>query len=129
MAAEYGPGFLAQDRATRLFLYRGDMDAEWSAYGNPDAHAICAAFAAGINAYIALAEQDASLLPPEFAAMDISPARWQAEDVVRIRSHALCRNVESEVAPRPGRRARRTGHRSRAPLDRAAVGTAASPRA
>jgi len=98
MAADYGPGFLAQDRATRLFLYRGDMDAEWSAYGNPNAHAICAAFAAGINAYIALAEQDASLLPPEFAAMNIKPARWQAEDVVRIRSHALCRNVESEVA-------------------------------
>ncbi len=97
MAADYGPGFLAQDRAARLFLYRGDMDAEWSAYGNPDAHAICAAFAAGINAYIDLAERDASLLPPEFAAMNIRPARWQAEDVVRVRSHALCRNVESEA--------------------------------
>ncbi len=96
MAADYGPGFLAQDRAARLFIYRGDMDAEWSAYGNAEAHAICEAFAAGINAYIALAEQDAALLPPEFAAMQIKPARWQAEDVVRIRSHALCRNVESE---------------------------------
>jgi penicillin amidase len=96
MAADYGPGFLAQDRAARLFLYRGDMDAEWGAYGNAHAHAICAAFAAGINAYIALAEQDPSLLPPEFAAMGIRPLRWQAEDVVRIRSHALCRNVESE---------------------------------
>ena len=30
MAADFGPGFLAQDRAARLFLYRGDMDAEWS---------------------------------------------------------------------------------------------------
>ncbi|HET8995807.1 MAG TPA: penicillin acylase family protein [Acetobacteraceae bacterium] len=97
MAADYGPGFLAQDRAARLFLYRGDMAAEWAAYGNPNAQAICAAFAGGINAYIALAEQDPSLLPPEFVAMDIRPARWQPEDVVRIRSHALCRNVESEV--------------------------------
>ncbi len=97
MAADYGPGFLAQDRAARLFLYRGDMDAEWAAYGNPDAHAICAAFAAGINAFIALAANDSSLLSPEFAAMDIKPARWSAEDVVRIRSHALCRNVESEA--------------------------------
>ena len=97
MAADYGPGFLAQDRATRLFLYRGDMDAEWAAYGNANAHAICEAFADGINAYIAMAEQDKSLLPPEFAAMDIRPLRWQAEDVVRIRSHALCRNVESEA--------------------------------
>ncbi len=97
MAADYGAGFLAQDRAARLFLYRGDMDAEWAAYANPDAHAICAAFAAGINAFIALAENDPSLLSPEFAAMDIKPARWSAEDVVRIRSHALCRNVESEA--------------------------------
>ncbi len=97
MAADYGAGFLAQDRAARLFLYRGDMDAEWDAYGNPDARAICAAFAAGINAFVALAENDPSLLSPEFAAMDIKPARWSTEDVVRIRSHALCRNVESET--------------------------------
>lgn len=97
MAADYGPGFLAQDRAARLFRYRGDMDAEWAAYGNPDAQAICAAFAAGINAFIAAADKDPSLLSPEFAAMGIAPAPWSAEDVVRIRSHALCRNVESET--------------------------------
>jgi penicillin G amidase len=97
MAADYGAGFLAQDRAARLFLYRGDMDTEWAAYGNPNAHAICAAFAAGVNAFIALTENDPSLLSPEFASMDIKPARWSAEDVVRIRSHALCRNVESEA--------------------------------
>ncbi|MGE0415899.1 MAG: penicillin acylase family protein, partial [Acetobacteraceae bacterium] len=97
MAADYGPGFLAQDRAARLFVYRGDMAAEWNAYGNDRAEAICEAFAAGINAYIALAEADPSLLPPEFAAMDIRPARWSAADVVRVRSHALSRNVESEA--------------------------------
>ena len=34
LAADFGPGFLAQDRAARLFLYRGDMEAEWKAYGN-----------------------------------------------------------------------------------------------
>ena len=28
LAADFGPGFLAQDRAARLFLYRGDMEAE-----------------------------------------------------------------------------------------------------
>jgi len=97
MAADYGPGFLAQDRAARLFLYRGDMDAEWGAYGNAEAHMICEAFAAGINAFIALTEADPSLLSPEFAAMGIRPARWAAADVVRVRSHALCRNVESEA--------------------------------
>src|SRR5665213_276719 len=78
MAADYGPGFLAQDRATRMFLYRGDMDAEWGSYGNADAHLICEAFAAGINAFIALAEHEPELLSPEFAAMVITPARWDA---------------------------------------------------
>ena len=36
LAASFGPGFHAQDRAARLFLYRGDMAAEWAAYA-PDA--------------------------------------------------------------------------------------------
>ena len=35
LAEDFGPGYLAQDRATRLFLYRGDMAAEWAAYGVP----------------------------------------------------------------------------------------------
>lgn len=30
LAADFGPGYLEQDRAARLFLYRGDMDAEWA---------------------------------------------------------------------------------------------------
>ena len=45
LAADFGPGFLAQDRAARLFLYRGDMEAEWNAYGNPETRAIVEAFA------------------------------------------------------------------------------------
>src|SRR5216684_231906 len=43
LAADFGPGFLAQDRAARLFLYRGDMAAEWACY-SPDAQDICEAF-------------------------------------------------------------------------------------
>jgi penicillin G amidase len=98
LAAEYGPGFLEQDRACRLFLYRGDMDAEWAAYGTPEAKSITEAFVAGVNAWIALTERNPGLLPPEFAAMGTRPEHWQAEDVVRIRSHALVRNVLSEAA-------------------------------
>ena len=30
---DFGPAYVEQDRAARLFLYRGDMDAEWAAYG------------------------------------------------------------------------------------------------
>jgi penicillin amidase len=98
MAADFGPGFLAQDRAARLFLYRGDMAAEWAAYGTPEARGITESFTAGLNAWIALTEAKPELLAPEFAAMGTKPGRWAAEDVVRIRSHALVRNVLSEVA-------------------------------
>ena len=37
-------------------------------------------------------------LPPEFKLTGTSPDDWQADDVVRIRSHALVSNVTSEVA-------------------------------
>jgi penicillin G amidase len=98
MAADFGPGFLAQDRAARLFLYRGDMVAEWGAYGTPEAESIAHAFTAGINAFIDLAGRQPAFLPPEFSAMKVRPEHWQAGDVVRIRSHALVRNVLSEAA-------------------------------
>ena len=62
LATDFGPGYLAQDYASRLFLYKGDMAAEWAAYG-PDARMICSRFVAGINAYIALTEQDAIVFP------------------------------------------------------------------
>jgi penicillin amidase len=96
LAADFGPGYLAQDRASRLFLYRGDMDAEWRAYA-PDAKDICTAFVAGINAYVGLALRERDRLPPEFAQMGTQPSLWRPEDVVRIRSHAMTRNALSEV--------------------------------
>ncbi|MBL8587928.1 MAG: penicillin acylase family protein [Methylobacteriaceae bacterium] len=96
LAADFGPGFLAQDYACRLVLYRGDMAAEWAAYA-PDAQSICERFVAGINAYVDLCAREADRLPPEFVAMQTRPARWAAEDVVRIRSHGLTRNAVSEI--------------------------------
>src|SRR5271169_2289053 len=39
LAEVLGPAYLEQDKAARLFLYRGDMSREWAAYG-PDAQAI-----------------------------------------------------------------------------------------
>jgi penicillin amidase len=96
LAADFGPGYLAQDRAARLFLYRGDMDAEFAAYA-PDARVICGAFAAGINAYVDLCAREPERLPPEFALMGTKPAHWAADDVVRIRTHTLTRNALSEV--------------------------------
>jgi penicillin amidase len=97
LAADFGPGYLAQDRAARLFLYRGDMIAEWNAYGVNDAKETAERFAAGVNAFIDLSERDPALLSPEFALSGTKPARWDAADVVRIRSHARVRNLEVEV--------------------------------
>lgn len=97
LAEVFGPGFVAQDAAARQFLYRGSLFREWLAYGS-DAQAIAEAFVAGINAFVALTEADPSRLPSEFKALDYRPSRWAAEDVVRIRSHGLWRNVISEVA-------------------------------
>lgn len=97
LSADFGPGFLIQDRAARLFVYRGDMEREWAAYGCDDMRAICQAFTAGINAHVAKTEREPELLPPEFVALGTRPARWHPEDVVRVRSHGLTRNAISEV--------------------------------
>ncbi len=91
-----GEEYIEQDAATRLFLYRGDMYSEWLAYGN-DAKRITQSFVAGINAFVDLTYKSPELLPEEFQALDYLPSRWAAEDVVRIRSHGLWRNVRSEV--------------------------------
>ncbi len=97
LAADFGPGYLMQDRAARLFLYRGPMGPEWAAYGE-DAEAICTAFAQGINAAVDAVEAGRMPLPPEFARMGTRPERWAPEDVVRIRTHCLVRNAGSELA-------------------------------
>ena len=47
----FGPAFIEQDKATRLFLFRGDMKKEWASY-SPDSEQIAEEFVAGINAYI-----------------------------------------------------------------------------
>jgi penicillin amidase len=96
LAEVLGPDYVEQDRATRLFLYRGDMYREWLAYGS-DAKRIAEAFVAGVNAYVDLVESRPELLPPEFELLEYGPARWEASDVVRIRGHGLWRNVASEV--------------------------------
>lgn len=97
LSSVYGPAYVAQDRATRLFLYRGDMRKEWQSYGN-DAQKVSERFVAGINAYIDYATQTPGALPFEFRQLGYAPAKWRAEDVVRIRSHGLTRNLTLEVA-------------------------------
>ncbi|OTP67112.1 Penicillin acylase (Penicillin amidase) [Caballeronia sordidicola] len=49
LAEVFGPAYVEQDKATHLFLYRGDMTAEWKRYG-PDAKPVATRFAAGAGA-------------------------------------------------------------------------------
>ncbi|MFC1457802.1 penicillin acylase family protein [Microvirga arabica] len=97
LAKDFGPTYVAQDRATRMFLYRGDMNQEWTAYG-PDAKSYTEAFVAGINAFVGEVHNGRRPVPVEFRVAGTMPDRWTPEDVVRIRSHGLTRNVASEVS-------------------------------
>jgi penicillin G amidase len=97
LAKSLGPAYVDQDRAARLFLYRGDMEKEWAAYA-PDSRQWVTAFVDGVNAYVAQVQSGARPLPIEFKLTGSQPDTWRAEDVLRIRSHALVSNVASEVA-------------------------------
>jgi penicillin amidase len=97
LAKSFGSAYLQQDRAARLFLFRGDMRTEWASYA-PDSQEWVAAFVEGVNAYIAEVRNGSKPMPIEFKLTDSVPDEWKAEDVVRIRSHALVSNVAAEVA-------------------------------
>jgi penicillin G amidase len=97
LSKSLGSTYVDQDRAARLFLYRGDMQKEWGAYA-PNAKAWVTAFAEGVNAYVAEVRSGAKPLPFEFKLTGSTPDVWKPEDVLRIRSHALVSNVTSEVA-------------------------------
>lgn len=97
LSEAFGEKYVERDRAARLFLYRGDMEAEWVSY-SPDAKECLEAFVGGINAFITMTQQDASLLPMEFQALDYVPGVWEARDIPRMRSHGLYYNLRDEVS-------------------------------
>ncbi|MCE7004285.1 penicillin acylase family protein [Kibdelosporangium philippinense] len=92
-----GPSYVEQDRAARLFLYRGDMRREWDSYG-PNAELAASRFTQGINAYVDWLGRHPEAMPEEFRILGYTPDHWEATDIVRIRSHGLTRNLTSEVA-------------------------------
>jgi penicillin amidase len=97
LAEVFGAAYLEQDRAARLFLYRGDMRAEWLAYGS-DAKAVTTAFTTGVNAYVNWALEDRSRLAPEFELLGYQPSLWRPEDIATMRTHGLFFNAEQELA-------------------------------
>jgi len=96
LAGSFGPAYVAQDRAARLLLYRGDMAAEWAAYP-AEAHAETQAFVSGINAFVDEVAAGRQAIPREFVLTGTTPERWSVDDIVRIRSHALVGNLADEV--------------------------------
>lgn len=95
MAEQFGPRFIEQDRAARLFLFRGDMQAEFASY-HPEGQAILTAFAAGINAYVDWVKANPDQLPPEFKLTGTLPGYWRPETSL-IRIYGLTRNLNEEV--------------------------------
>jgi penicillin amidase len=96
LAEVLGPGFAAQDRACRTFLYAGDMQREWASYPE-DTKEICEHFCRGINAFVELVRKGQARLPYEFGALDFEPSLWCADDIVRIRTNTLTANAISEL--------------------------------
>ncbi len=91
----FGSRFVAQDRAARLFLYRGNMKEEFASY-HPDGEKILTAFTKGINAYIDLTVANPDLLPLEFKLLDMTPGYWSPTSPL-IRIFGLTRNLTSEI--------------------------------
>jgi penicillin amidase len=97
LAEVFGPAYVEQDKATRLFLYRGDMKKEWEIYG-PGTEEMFQQFTAGINAYVDWLDAHPDQMPFEFKYLHYKPAHWTAEDAIRIRSYAYAYNLTEEVA-------------------------------
>ncbi|WP_440711756.1 penicillin acylase family protein [Herbiconiux sp. YIM B11900] len=97
LAEALGAGYLQQDSASRLLRYRGELVAEWEAYG-VDTRRIVSSFVSGYNAYVDHVLTHPELLPPEFAVNGFLPRRWEPEDIVRFRTHGLLFNAEYELA-------------------------------
>ena len=88
MAEAFGPRFVAADKAARLFLYRGDIDAELAAL--PPGVLECAqGYVAGVNARIEELSADPAQLPLEYGILGISPLRWEIADLVRNRGISM----------------------------------------
>ena len=90
-----GPREMERDRGTRLFQFRGDMEAEMRHY-HPDGVEIITSYVRGVNAYIEETERDPDLLPMEFELLGITPGRWTPE-VVISRHQGLLGNIGQEL--------------------------------
>ena len=90
-----GPDELKRDIGTRLFQFRGDLEAELNHY-HPQGSEIINSYTDGVNAYIKEILKTPEKLPIEFKILDISPGKW-TPDVVISRHQGLKGNVNREL--------------------------------
>lgn len=88
MAEAFGPRFVAADKVARLFLYRGDIDAELAALP-PDVLDSARGYVAGVNARLDELAADPAELPLEYGILGITPLRWDIRDLVRNRGGGI----------------------------------------
>ena len=100
-----GPKEVARDHGTRLFMFRGDLDAELNHY-HPRGKTIIEAYVAGVNARVRETLDNPDLLPLEFRALDIEPGFFTPA-VVISRHQGLLGNIGDEL--RLGRAVARAG--------------------
>jgi len=86
---------LKRDIGTRLFQFRGDINAEMNHYHDHGA-LIITAYVAGVNKYIELTQKNPKLLPVEFGLLGIKPQKWTPE-VVISRHQGLLGNIGDEL--------------------------------
>ncbi|MDG1571266.1 penicillin acylase family protein [Robiginitalea sp. M366] len=96
VAEMLGERELKRDIGTRLFKYRGDLEADLNQYHERGSE-IVRAYTDGVNAYISEARENPENLPIEFKALGILPELWTPE-VVISRHQGLLGNSEEELA-------------------------------
>ena len=95
LAEVFGADFVPFDHVARLLAFRGPLEPEWKKL-DPRVEGVAKAFTAGVNARIEQVLQDPALLPIEFKALGMQPARWHVDDLLRARVSASP-NVQGEA--------------------------------
>lgn len=89
-----GANFIQRDAMTRRMQYRGELDAEWSAYP-AGTREIVTAFTRGVNAWI---DHSRDSWPDEFRLAGWRPAHWAPEDLLnRTDAFVMSTGGEEEV--------------------------------
>lgn len=95
LAEVFGNDFVESDIANRLFLFRGNLEVEFSTL--PETVRTSAqAYVAGINAYIEILKHDKEIYPDEFKIFSYQPLKWDVLDLIRIRAEATG-NTKAEI--------------------------------